>query len=84
MKKAKDRSRSRAETRQPSIVPKSPGFIWLKFKRFSTQLSSCGEKVSEEVNKYFASERTKAFESSSRREFEGLTSPTLKSPIPWK
>jgi hypothetical protein len=43
--KGKDWLRSRTETRQPNIVPKNPEFIWLKFKRFSTHLSSCGEKV---------------------------------------
>jgi hypothetical protein len=33
-------------------VRKKPEFIWLKLKSFSTQLSSCGEKVSE-FNKVF-------------------------------
>jgi hypothetical protein len=50
--KVKGWLRSRTDTRQPNIVPKKSEFIWLRFKSFSAQLSSCGEEVSE-FNKVF-------------------------------
>lgn len=50
--KAKGRSRSRTETREPRIVRKKVGVYLGKVEEFYTRLSSCGEKVSE-FNKVF-------------------------------